>query len=1306
MGDGASGSGEITQNNSNSNSGGSDGAAPAPANRTHAMYKHQQGSVGTALHAIDRVQIIAGTRGPKSSQKLSQKPGSAAAAASTSASAAGKVSGSAASARRGSISRPLGSSSNSSRTTLPSTNGTLPDNKTGLASGSGSGGSGQGDPVLPRRSSTGQLHSLVTMGSNFDSVTTVGTPGRERGGSAPITKGLLRATGSHGGHNSLGVNNFGTNGEGGMSLHGPPKNLREAIEAGDVMAVGDMVQALSQEEAEVDLVAQDREQGTPLMLAAAGKNAQTYVAVMDAIRSRLGVETLMSELQARDLRAWCPLMHAAWSGSAEVFRAVVVAIEDNLGRDHVAEQLASTAKYGWTPLHAAARGNAEAMGAVMASLVNYMEADELKEQLSQSHDKDSDLPTPLMFAAASSSLDSRSLNPLLSELLGCICDIDEARRQRTAVDYAAAYGRLDTLSCLIAYGCEISDQTVTTLLSGDLAVGASAFNRCIWKGITTARNPLIPCYNVLRAVGRAADRDAKHRQFLLRMQSDVDELVQEMLQQLPPNMAGFADNYMDTGQGFAAVQWVLEPEMAGKRIPTFTGPLARALETRRLEFFSSNIVLAYTSRKFSRGLPGMFSGASWKMPDMHNRDTKRFVLGLPYGAAPDNIVGAVRMRLCVPFELIQGSALRRTSLIPGLQFNCVGLASRPDAFYEVPAIRMAFDVVTYLSMLILFCFVVKLDSPSEIPAREIAFYAYMLGNMVNELGEVRYVRRLRGQSEVWNVVEAVLVGLVCAAFCFRIVALLSDAIQEEAFFLAQLFFAMSAPLFFSRVLFLAQIDENLGLMVQVLFGMLKEVVRFGVVIGVILLGFSMAMHALFGGTVPVISDEEATTTSSLPPEDDDDTAGVLAFDPFGRRGMQSSGSDSATQSPATFDISQVYLPSFSTFYETALTMFRAMFGDFDFDEFSGVRYGPAGVGLMVAFLVVVVLVLLNLLIAFLTGAHTEIRKEAKAKFHFTRTQIVQQWNRVVEHDVLPAPLNLVHLTTCLLLRPCVSKTSYPLTKMRIGCFLFWLVMGPLGAALAIAMWFVSIPWSIWHLVFGGQASKEVDRKSERLKYVFTAPGLVIISLLLGFLTIFVGDGSSDGTSSVGKQSSRNARKDKNQRGGDYDLAGLLKKLTAIGVDDLRRQLKNPLKDSQVLLRNAKMATTVEHVKQLRDDITIATQQSIRDTFVDSEKIADDRAARLESRMDSLENHLAKIAALLGGNSGSGAHLNDPGLSSAAVTAGGGDGVRSSSGIGRITGSNTASARGGAAPHANGSISMSNSRSVNSYLSSSNHQPGE
>lgn len=373
------------------------------------------------------------------------------------------------------------------------------------------------------------------------------------------------------------------------------------------------------------------------------------------------------------------------------------------------------------------------------------------------------------------------------------------------------------------------------------------------------------------------------------------------------------------------------------------------------------------------------------------------------------------------------------------------------------------------------------------------------------------------------------------------------------------------------------------------------------------------------------------------------------------------------------------------------------------------------------------------------------------QFHFTRTQIVQQWNRVVEHDVLPAPLNLVHLTTCLILRTCVSKQRYPALKMRIGCFLFWLVLGPLGAVLAIAMWFVSIPWSIWHLCFGGQVmhqgvracllshshlrtgpgskkegrgkncvgctaavladargarggdstggfdlwivlpyvrvwlsssfilrhhlnccthdfyisagfegsrpqvgASEVRHYRARARhhrasarstlhfcrgefncfFVFTFPRFFKCSLSpatlrlatglmrnlasvciangqvfgdrnestavqycfclqllsLGFvclifpsrliMTRFIStrtcllfcataqhqqDGSSDGTSSLGKQSSRNARKDKHQRGGDYDLAGLLKRIANIGVDDLRRQLKNPLKDSQVRL---------------------------------------------------------------------------------------------------------------------------------------------
>lgn len=101
----------------------------------------------------------------------------------------------------------------------------------------------------------------------------------------------------------------------------------------------------------------------------------------------------------------------------------------------------------------------------------------------------------------------------------------------------------------------------------------------------------------------------------------MDELVHELLQQLPKNMAGFSENNMDTGQGFAAVQWMLEPELAGKRIPTFTGPLARALEASRLSFFSTDVVLAYVSRKFTRGetTHGVGTSFSWGGKRMETR---------------------------------------------------------------------------------------------------------------------------------------------------------------------------------------------------------------------------------------------------------------------------------------------------------------------------------------------------------------------------------------------------------------------------------------------------------------------------------------------------------------------------------------------------------------------------------------------------------------------------------------------------------------------------------------------------------------
>lgn len=145
-------------------------------------------------------------------------------------------------------------------------------------------------------------------------------------------------------------------------------------------------------------------------------------------------------------------------------------------------------------------------------------------------------------------------------------------------------------------------------------------------------------------------------------------------------------------------------------------------------------------------------------------------------------------------------------------------------------------------------------------------------------------------------------------------------------------------------------------------------------------------------------------------------------------------------------------------------------------------------------------------------------------------------------------------------------------------------------------------------------------------------------------------------------------------------------------------------NQQVLLRNAKMATTVEHVKQLRDDITISTQQSIHETFRDSDKIAGDRAARLETRMNSLETHLARISAMLEGSGGTypppGAGLPGSVAVAGSGSGSGSGGNRSSGGVG---GGGMAGGRVGSTQGVNGLFPMQQSRSVNSHLGSSSNQ---
>lgn len=111
------------------------------------------------------------------------------------------------------------------------------------------------------------------------------------------------------------------------------------------------------------------------------------------------------------------------------------------------------------------------------------------------------------------------------------------------------------------------------------------------------------------------------------------------------------------------------------------------------------------------------------------------------------------------------------------------------------------------------------------------------------------------------------------------------------------------------------------------------------------------------------------------------------------------------------------MTSFGTFARSLLTTFEAMLGSFDFRLFEEAADECAlppwaydtGVWMLAVYLVVMVILLLNLLIAVLSTAHTEVYKNAEKEFHLARAKLILQSSRAVARRRLPPPLNLVKL---------------------------------------------------------------------------------------------------------------------------------------------------------------------------------------------------------------------------------------------------------------------------------------------------------
>lgn len=161
--------------------------------------------------------------------------------------------------------------------------------------------------------------------------------------------------------------------------------------------------------------------------------------------------------------------------------------------------------------------------------------------------------------------------------------------------------------------------------------------------------------------------------------------------------------------------------------------------------------------------------------------------------------------------------------------------------------------------------------------------------------------------------------------------------------------------------------------------MVAQLSRFSLILLIVMLGFAATFHALYAEDTPLVDQ--------------------------------------------TFDDCDVndhpIVEAFGTVGAALLTMFVSMLGEFRMEIFTshyengegrdcgGVIHQEAGITLMVIYLVITTVMLLNLLIAILSTAHSDVQKNAQKEFQLVRAQVILQSAADVRNDVLPPPFNLL-----------------------------------------------------------------------------------------------------------------------------------------------------------------------------------------------------------------------------------------------------------------------------------------------------------
>lgn len=167
---------------------------------------------------------------------------------------------------------------------------------------------------------------------------------------------------------------------------------------------------------------------------------------------------------------------------------------------------------------------------------------------------------------------------------------------------------------------------------------------------------------------------------------------------------------------------LLEPEAQNAQATSMQGPLSLALHcgTRIVTFATSPLGMDYIFQKFTRGLPGLFDVNYTRMVESPHLDPREEAMGHESLTALSGNCwfGSLLMGTA---KLLSTDSMCTLAVFPGGHFITTGIIALPNAYYKVPAVRMAFDFIVFVGVLVVFVCEVLLEDDGSVESGEIAF---------------------------------------------------------------------------------------------------------------------------------------------------------------------------------------------------------------------------------------------------------------------------------------------------------------------------------------------------------------------------------------------------------------------------------------------------------------------------------------------------------------------------------------------------------------------------------------------------------